>query len=47
MHLATVDCQIISKYLAIHGCQITSNDLATQADRAYGTEQLRKLGKCY
>jgi hypothetical protein len=30
MNLATLDHQIISKYLAIHGRQITSNDLATK-----------------
>jgi hypothetical protein len=28
VHLATVDCQIVSKYLARHVRQITSNDLA-------------------
>jgi hypothetical protein len=28
MNLATLECQIVSKYLAIHVCQITSNDLA-------------------
>jgi hypothetical protein len=28
MNLATVDHQIVSEYLAIHVCQITSNDLA-------------------
>jgi hypothetical protein len=27
-NLATLDRQILSKYLAIHGRQITSNDLA-------------------
>jgi hypothetical protein len=28
MHLATLECQIISKSLGIQDCQITSNDLA-------------------
>jgi hypothetical protein len=28
VNLATVDCQITIEYLAIHGRQITSNDLA-------------------
>jgi hypothetical protein len=31
MNLATLDQQIVSKYLAIHVCQITSNDLAKEA----------------
>jgi hypothetical protein len=30
VNLATLDCQIVSKYLAIHVHPITSNDLATQ-----------------
>ncbi len=30
INLATLDCQIVSKYLAIHGCQITSDNLATK-----------------
>jgi hypothetical protein len=30
MHLATLECQIVSKYLAIQDHQITSNDLAIQ-----------------
>jgi hypothetical protein len=28
VHLATVDCQIVGKYLAINVCQITSSNLA-------------------
>jgi hypothetical protein len=28
MNLATLDCQIVSEYLAIHVCQITRHDLA-------------------
>jgi hypothetical protein len=28
MNLATLDCQIVSEYLAIHVRQITSDDLA-------------------
>jgi hypothetical protein len=28
VNLATLDHQIVSEYLAIHVCQITSNDLA-------------------
>ena len=28
MNLATLERQIVSEYLAIHVCQITSNDLA-------------------
>ncbi len=30
MHLATLDCQIISESLAIQDCQITSKNLAIQ-----------------
>jgi hypothetical protein len=30
MNLVTLDCQIVSKYLAIHGCQIKSDNLATK-----------------
>jgi hypothetical protein len=30
MNLATLGRQIVSEYLAIHGCQITSDDLATK-----------------
>jgi hypothetical protein len=30
VHLATLDCQIVSKSLAIQDPQITSNDLAIQ-----------------
>jgi hypothetical protein len=28
MNFATLECWIVSKYLAIHVCHITSNDLA-------------------
>ncbi len=34
MNLATLDCQIISKYLAIHGLQNTSDDLATKNSKS-------------
>ena len=30
MHLVTLECQIVSKSLAIQDCQITSDDLAIQ-----------------
>jgi hypothetical protein len=33
MNLATLDHQIVSKYLAIHFCQIASNDLAKKEVR--------------
>ncbi len=30
MHLATLECQIVSESLAVQDCQITSNELAIQ-----------------
>jgi hypothetical protein len=33
MNLVTLERQIISEYLAIHVCQITSNDLAVKEDQ--------------
>jgi hypothetical protein len=34
MNVATLDCQIISKYVAIDGRQITSNHLATKNSKS-------------
>jgi hypothetical protein len=40
MNLATLDHQIVSKYLAIHGRQITSNDLATKKSKSLAIKMM-------
>jgi hypothetical protein len=40
MNLATVDHQIVNEYLAIHGCQITSDDLAIKEAKSLAIEMM-------
>ncbi len=40
MHLATVDRQIVSEYLALHGRQITSNNLATKKSKSLAIKMM-------